>query len=379
MTDQYEPNVQTIKKEERESPGDFFSNLSLRWKSEALINLLSLLLLIGTLFLMVPQVIPAWNERTYLITLKQHWNPNFIQGDWSLSQPDARHYIFNALFGWPTLFLSLTVVGWIGRIFTWSLLLWSWFRLGKHFRIPLWMISGSLILCLFERQSLVADEWMFGTFEAKGIAYAFLLFSLDGFLKQQWFRSAMLLGISFSLHPAIGFWGGIGIGGMLLFSSISWKETFQAAALVILFALPGALPILLLTESAGSEELFFQIVHWMPRHFDPSTWSLYHLGRGGLMLVFSLIVMWEDQRLRQLSWFLCGLALCFGLGVLAYHREIYEFVILMPFRLFDVFIIPLFCLSVARFFDQLSPVSFTENTFGMGSNFRCCSVWGYSV
>jgi len=128
--------------------------------------------------------VPSNNESTYLLQLAKQWNPGLLSNDWSFSGQSSSHYVFNLIFGPLTLLLSLEIVGWIGRILSWSLILVALFQLAKHFRIPLWMITASILLWLFYGQSIVGGEWILGTFEAKCIAYALLFFSLNGFMRQ---------------------------------------------------------------------------------------------------------------------------------------------------------------------------------------------------
>ena len=85
-------------------------------------------------------------------------------------------------------------------------------RLGSHFRIPPSLVAAGIFGWLVQRQSFVANEWIIGTFEAKCVGYACLLWGLDLALRGGVLLPAALVGASFSFHTAVGLWGGLAVG-----------------------------------------------------------------------------------------------------------------------------------------------------------------------
>jgi hypothetical protein len=297
--------------------------------------------------------VPSNNESLYLLQLAKLWNPNLLVSDWTFSGPLFTHFVFNFIFGPLTLLFSLEVVGWIGRILSWSLILVAVFQLGKHFRIPLWMITASTLLWLFYGQSIVGGEWILGTFEAKCIAYALLFFSLNGFMQQRLILPSILLGLALSFHPLVGVWGALAVGFSLIVLKHPFARIAKIGCYTTLFALPGLIPLLMMSQGpAPSEELKFLSLVVIPYHLDPFYFasSKLFLLLLGMLLCFNWLQFGLEEKsdaLRFLIFFQTFLGLFFILGFLARFAGNYDILMLMPCRLFPV-LLPLF------FFFQLS-------------------------
>lgn len=308
-----------------------------------------LLFVLAVTAVCVCRPVPTMTEWTYLALLKQQWNPDWIVGDWALSKPDPKHLVFNLLCGWPTLFLPVEAVAWIGRLLCWGGSLWFLFRIGQMLGLSRRGTSAALVSWLVMGQSLFGGEWAIGGFEAKTVAYVFLFASLDGFLRGRRFVPSILLGLTFSLHPAVGLWSGLAIGGALLATRTSFAVLARMGGLVVLFALPGAVPLLLAgTSGEPLAELRFQAVVRMPFHLDPSVFDRGAMIASVTMLAFNLAVAWRlgsDGRPRAGAWrvlawvqvFAAGLC---GLGMAARVFEKWNLLIAMPFR-FHPLVVPL--------------------------------------
>jgi hypothetical protein len=293
--------------------------------------------------------VPSNNESTYLLQLAKLWHPDLLSNDWTFSGRSSSHFVFNFLFGPLTLLFPLEVVGWMGRILSWSLILLALFQLGKHFRIPLWMITVSVLFWLFYRQSIVGGEWILGTFESKCIAYALLFFSLNGFMHERSVLPSILLGLAFSFHPLVGLWGGLAVGLSLLVLRYPINTIVKFGSYAALFALPGLIPLLMEPLNGGPqspEALRFVALVVMPYHLDPfyfasSKLLLLLLGMLACFNWFQFRSAGKSHALRFLISFQVFLGLFFVLGFLARFTEHYQFLILMPCRLFPV-LLPLF-------------------------------------
>jgi hypothetical protein len=293
--------------------------------------------------------VPSNNEFVYLPYLAKAWNPAFLSNDWTFSGPLPSHVVFNLLFGPLTLLFPLEVVGWIGRTLSWSLILVALLQLGRHFRIPLWMITVAILSWLFYGQSIVGGEWVLGTFEAKSIAYALLFFALDGFVRQRVILPWILLGLAFSFHPLVGLWAMLAIGLSLLILGYSTDAIIKCACYTALFALPGVIPLLLTSFEDGSEpsEVWkFITLVVIPYHFDP-----YYFGGNKLLLLLLALMLGfnylhyrlvgKSPVLQFMIIFQAFLGFFFILGFLLRFTENYQLLVLMPCRLFPV-LIPLF-------------------------------------
>jgi hypothetical protein len=293
--------------------------------------------------------VPSNNEFVYLPYLAKLWDADFLSNDWTFSGPLPSHLVFNLLFGPLSLLFPLEVIGWIGRIFSWSLILTALLRCGRHFRIPLWMVTVAILSWLFYGQSIVGGEWVLGTFEAKSIAYALLFFALDGFVRQRVILPWILLGLAFSFHPLVGLWAMLAIGLSLLILGYSTDAIIKFACYTALFALPGVIPLLLTSFGGGSESAevwkFITLVV-IPYHFDPFYFggSKLLLLLLGLMLGFNYLhyrLGGKSPVLQFMITFQAFLGFFFILGFLLRFTENYQLLVLMPCRLFPV-LLPLF-------------------------------------
>ena len=177
------------------------------------------------------KTVPYSNEFVYLLRL----DPNFLTNDWTFSRAAHEHWLFNFIFSFPARIFSFEIVGWLGRIAVWSLCLAAVVKLGKIWKISFRAIAVSVFLWLAFAQAIVNDEWIFGGFEAKTAAYACLLFALNGFAKRKIIAPSILLGLSFSFHPAVGLWAIPAIGLALLFEKIPTIDFVKVVGLTGIF------------------------------------------------------------------------------------------------------------------------------------------------
>jgi hypothetical protein len=289
--------------------------------------------------------VPAHNELVYLLHLAKQWNPSFLSNDWTFAGPLPSHFVFNLLFGPLTLLFPLEIVGWLGRIFCWSLILLALIQVGKHFRIPLWMITLSILFWLFYGQSIVGGEWIFGPFEAKCIAYALLFFSLNGFMHQRGIIfPSILLGLAFSFHALVGFWGALAIGLSLVVLRYPTDVIIKFGCYTTLAALPGLIPLLTTPLDESTEAWRFVAFVVMPYHFDPFSFPPWKLFLLVILLCFNWLHFRSDKNnhaLRFLMIFQVFFAVFFISGFFARFADNYVLLKLMPCRIFPV-LLPLF-------------------------------------
>ena len=296
------------------------------------------------------KTVPYSNEFLYLLRLE----PNFLPNDWTFSQAADEHWLFNTIFSLPAYVFSLEIIGWAGRITVWILCLIPLIKIGKHWQIPYWAIGISIFLWLALGQSVVNDEWIFGGFEAKTVAYICLLFSLHQFSKKKIVVPSILLGLSFSFHPAVGLWAIPAVGLALLFEKVSVPNFVKVVIITGVFSLFGLIPLIAEQTNAAAnsfENWQFLVIYRMPWHLD-----LFQFSRSGIiliyaMLVFNIFALWKNENfaLRFLLKFQTFLGAFFFFGYVLRWFEFYPLLRLMPARLFPVFT-PLFFLFTAFYF-----------------------------
>ena len=314
--------------------------------------------LFGAVFLFVGKPVPYSNEYNYLLRLKSVYDPTFLANDITFSTPTNEYWLFDHIFGLPALFFSIEAVGWTGRIACWSILLFALMKLGKRWEIPVWMISISIFLWLYVGQSVVADEWMFGGFEAKCAAYICLIFALVRFCDTKDVSAAILLGLSFAFHPVIGLWGIAAAIPALLICRRNIIQISKVGVIAGAFSLIGAIPLLQMRAASvepTTENLrYFQLVKF-PHHFDPFAWSKSEILLLGILLAFCITVHAQLKTAKPpkfLLTFLTILGVFFWFGILARVLNEYEVMKYTPTRLFAVFILLFFLFYLSKAYQQ---------------------------
>ncbi len=291
--------------------------------------------------------VPAGNENIYLLYLMKAWQAGFLKTDWTFQESTAGHPVFNFLFGWPTRLMSLEVFGWIGRVASWGVLFAALLRIGRHFRIPPWLGASAILLWLIQRQSFVANEWIIGTFEAKCVGYACLLFAIDLILSGKLVPAAILTGLAFTFHSAVGLWGGAAIG-LAVATQYPMRKTLMFAMWAGLFALPGVVTSWKLIGGGHPitpEEAKFLVTIEMPFHLDPLTFGKGKIAVLYLMLLCNVLHYWSnrnDEKLGFLIRFEIFSGAFFLLGIILRVMGKFTLVELFPFRVFAVLIMLMF-------------------------------------
>src|SRR5262249_39933732 len=142
-------------------------------------TLLEIALVFGVFFLHGAWPTPDVNETGYLTKAAHFWNHGAFAHDFFCNTGDA-HAVYYWAFAWlTTLGWSLDTVAWVGRIVTWLLLAIAWRDLSFQILPRPWLavLSAELFVLLTE-QAHMAGEWIVGGVEAKGFAWALVLWAL---------------------------------------------------------------------------------------------------------------------------------------------------------------------------------------------------------
>jgi hypothetical protein len=152
------------------------------------------------------QPTPDVNEAHYLAKAKHFWNPDWCAGDIFLESSNA-HWLFYVTFGWLTKFFSLSTVAWIGRGLTWGLLAFGWQRICQRLNfLPGTAVVAAMLFLLLNMNFHLAGEWVVGGFEAKGIAYGFVLLAISDVIVGRWKFGWLWLGVAGAFHVLVGGW-----------------------------------------------------------------------------------------------------------------------------------------------------------------------------
>ena len=297
--------------------------------------------------------VPGGNELIYLPLMRSRVDPTYLAGDWTFGSGFGEHAVFNLVFGPLVRLLGIEWLAIIGRFASWLAIGWVVVSLGRRLGARWWASAGATVLFVGLNQSMgVGAEFLFSGFEAKSVAWPLLLAALVAAIDRRYWVVCVLVGLTFSFHPAIGLWG----GGALLFSLLALQSTrVQTARLLpvsALAALPGLIPLWsdFRNSSMDSESAEFIVLSRIPHHADPSSFG----ERGPIilatMLCFTLLWSWIHRSSfppRLLGVFQVTLTAVFISGVVAWFFDWWEFLLLLPFRVMPIVVHLLFWLIVA--------------------------------
>ena len=282
-------------------------------------------------------VVPDVNESHYLTKAKQFWNPNWCAGDLFLESSDA-HYIFFLTFGWLTRIASLETAAWIGRIFCWFAFAWSWVFLNRSLSIRPWLslITATLFMLLSNRFDM-AGEWVVGGFEAKSVAYIFVVLAIAWMVNKKTAHALVALALAISFHAVIGIWA-MSCFVVTLFSEAmltrsvvhlnveeySRKQWNLAILFSAILMAAGCIPPLLantnIDEISSNSANIIQVQQRLSHHLLFQSFPAFHVGRFAVLVAIWMVATrttFISRQYQRLSWFcnfsliisLCGIVL----------------------------------------------------------------------
>jgi hypothetical protein len=264
---------------------------------------------------------PDVNETGYLTKAEHFWNPNAFAHDFFCNTGDA-HVVFYWTFGWlTTLGLSLDTVAWIGRIVTWLLLAIAWRGLSYSVVPKAWLavLTAELFVLLTE-QTHMAGEWIIGGAEAKGFAWAFVLWSLHALICGRWNLAWILAGVATSLHVVVGGWAAVCLGLVWIASRKETKLPSMLPGIIgwLIFALPGLIYVGKINQGTSFDTVLaaskIQVYERLPHHLFPLEFTGGYVGRHLMLWAFFFLLCavvtptLRDRLLRRFVFSTIGLA-----------------------------------------------------------------------
>lgn len=266
-----------------------------------------IVLTVAIFYLSTPEPPPGVNEPHYLCRLRHAVDPSFCAGDFFLETPDA-HAIFVFAFAWTTRIWTLPVVAWLGRLVCWVLLAWAWRRLCwlvvpqplfSSLAASLWVVG--IAECNF------AGEWVVGGFEAKCLAYVFVLLGLRAWLLNKWNWTWIHLGLASAWHALVGGWSVLillGIWAAVGRRDQSLRGMLPGLLTGGLISLAGLAPALALNHGAADDAqrqaaeiyVFERLPHHLAPLHKPSAWIAERAGRHSLAVVLLAALLWVRRQ-----------------------------------------------------------------------------------
>ena len=290
------------------------------------------------------------NEALYLFAAWKWWRPEFLAGDWTYAVPWREHALFNAAAGLLSLLLSLDALKWVLRLAGWFGVYAGLLRLLGRLGIGWLAAVVAIVAWQVGGEAFVGGEWVIGGAEAKVPAYAALFFALDRFLERRWLVGGLLLGLCFSLHPAVGVGAGVGVAAALLVDRVPLRDLVRAAMGTVLASIPGLVASVGVSKAAGAGgRLDWELVvrSRLPHHLDPYAFRWWGLIQIGIFLVLLALIVWRwrpGRGPRMIGGFLAGVTLLFVAGVAARALEAWAVLQLYPFRILPL-LLPCFVLA----------------------------------
>lgn len=265
--------------------------------------------LVGLFFVYAGDAPPGVNEAHYLAKAKNFWDPSWCANDLFVASGKA-HWLYYWVFGWPTLFFSLSTTAWIGRLIGWGFLAAGVTRLSRELRLPpFYTLIISIIWIAGIQEGNLAGEWVVGGIEAKVPAYGLVLFGLSELLRRNWNGVWLYFGSAAAFHVLTGGWSVVAGGIAFVYLERIRprnRDTPQRFLTPALFAggaisLVGLLPAAAMSAGATSAEAtsaarvyaYFRISH----HLLPSAFHLDWYVRHSLLTLLTITLLRADWRL----------------------------------------------------------------------------------
>lgn len=358
------------------------------------------------LYSAVAAPVPAVNEPHYLCKAKHYWQPDWCAPDFFLQSTNA-HTVFYATIGSLTQWFTLAQTAWIGRVLAILVLALGWCSLLSLFSQCRWFpLHVGWLFLAFQACGNFSGEWLVGGVEGKVFSYGLLFGALGQIERGRTILAGALTGLAIAFHPVIGLWGLMACAGACFVGwvirkkgeaaslvkpmnpSIGCRRVLLASLMLVLFALPGLMPVFsLLMESVPkqtkSAAAYIQVYYRLAHHLDPMVFLPRAYACYAALLVGWQIAAW--LRRRQLSTVLTpshsadnvarrfdrivAFAVLFAIAGLivgwgprpaekmAFYFERAQLLKFYPFRLADVLLPMVVSIGIARWIAVRGPVA----------------------
>ena len=262
--------------------------------------------------ILTASITPGVNESHYLTKAKHFWNPDWCGNDIFLVSSDA-HLFFFLTCGWPTLFLSLDTVAWIGRVLCWLFAAIAWVQLNRTIAVRQMysIVSATMFVLLVERFNM-AGEWVIGGFEAKSVAYIFVLWAINFFLRRRLDWCVALIGAAIAFHAVVGIWASVCFTGTIFFECFArgsidcWRNSLERSkigfgiAVFFVLAATGCVPPMLANWNTAPEIIAdansIQVQERLNHHLLFGSFKVLYVARFLLQVIlFSLLFKFTQQ------------------------------------------------------------------------------------
>ncbi len=262
------------------------------------------MVVLGVAFVLYGAPVPRLSEELYLPLVRHVGTPAFLRTDWTMQGPFSEHWVFNHLFGPVAAHVSLQWFGWVGRFVTSVVMAFLLLRIAGRIGVRPWAGAAAISLWLIANQSLIGSEWMFGTFEAKTVAYCWLLAAIAAALDDRVGWAMAALGATVAFHPAVGLWAGGAAAIALVTNPATRRRALTWSWLAVVIGAPGAIGAWSTLSNTSARLQEFVVLKGLPHHADPFfggaqlATAQVVLRTGTLLLMFAANVWWYRRSRR---------------------------------------------------------------------------------
>jgi hypothetical protein len=181
---------------------------------------------------------PTANEENNFGQTLQFLNPNWIPDSLSFTDSPGNRVILQYMVAPVLSFLSFEAVSVLGRILNSILLAIPVGLILKRLQINNYFVVVLMVLFYLPLQSFFAEEWIFGGFESKTLAYVFVFFSVYFLLTRRTFLCGIFAALASYFHVLVGGWFFLSVILFLFLDRRALVEIIKLGALYLLIILP---------------------------------------------------------------------------------------------------------------------------------------------
>lgn len=286
---------------------------------------------------------PVQNEHDVLPFARQFVDSSWLANDWYLTRQIPYRTAFNLIAGPVVTLFGFEVGAIVGRVATWALFAFAYQHLAKTTELDPW--SGLLFVAGFvcwPMQDVVAYEEMVRTgWEAKTIAYPFVLFALSFAIRRRFLFMWAALGAALSFHALVGVYAAFCLGIMLVTEREARgraREILKSAWPCVLtgaFGLVAIVKAALQPTSVRAAEIY--VLGRVPHHVYPEVWGDdWYWGLLGWIGVAIVAFVIGRPSTKALARFAFASAALFAIGLAVYAMGSIELARFYWFRFGDV-------------------------------------------
>lgn len=244
------------------------------------------------------------NEADVLVAARHFVDPSWIPGDWYLGLDIGYRAVFNVVAGTLARAFGLVPAALVGRFLGAVCVAAAFAQLFARLRVHLALVVPIVFLCLRYR-SVVAEEWIVGSFETKTFAYAAALLAMAAAMRGRLFVAAALSGIAVDFHVLVGAYAAVTLCVASAFDlrrvAGRARRVGPAALVFLAVALPGLFAIVrALADGAGVDvraagEIY--VLLRVPQHAYPPHWHAgFWIVRAALLVAVLAVGLLRGRR-----------------------------------------------------------------------------------